>query len=423
MFELLKQKLAALPCAAWELTETDINRWEFYFIRHRLDQNRIAEVKTHTVRVYQSMEDGKYLGSASGEISPTASEAEIDKALNDLLFQAGLVKNPAYTLTDVPVTVPPRAEKVDVEGIAEAFLTAVRSVAETQTEFINSYELFVSEVTRHTLNSNGVEYRCTYPSSMLELVVNARREGHEIELYRNFSSGTCGAEKLKQDITDAMRFGRDRLAAEPTPKLADIDVVFSTQDAVSLYEYFTDRMSAGFKFRRLSDWEIGQSVGAGDALEIEALPTLENASANYPVDEEGSVIAQRFLIRGGKAENFWGGRQFSRYLGLENSSIVHNFRAGGGTESAAALREGDYLELVEFSDCQVDPVGGDIAGEIRLGYLHRGGETKIVTGGSVSGNLHDAAPGMRFSRESAQYDSWVIPAVTRLKHLRITGIA
>ena len=423
MFDLLKQKLDALDCAAWELTETRERRWEFYFIRHRMDQNRVAEVTTDTVRVYRSLEDGKYLGSASGEISPTATEAEIDKALGDLLFQAGLVKNPAYTLTDVAVTVPPRTEPVDIEAIAEQFLKTVRAVPETETEDINSYELFVNEVTRRTLNSNGVAYECTYPSSMLEVVVNARREGHEIELYRNFTSGACGAEKLQNDIADAMRFGRDRLSAEPTPKLEDIDVVFSTQDAVALYEYFADRCSAAFKYRRLSDWEPGQSVGAGDTLEIEALPELENSSRNFPVDEEGSVIAPRFLIRGGKAENFWGGRQFSQYLGLENSSIVHNFRAGGGTEDASALRSGDYLELVEFSDFQVDSIGGDVAGEIRLGYLHRGGETKIVTGGSVSGNMRDSAPTMRFSRESAQYDTWVIPAVTRLKKLRITGIA
>ena len=85
------------------------------------------------------------------------------------------------------------------------------------------------------------------------------------------------------------------------------------------------------------------------------------------------------------------------------------------------IREGDYLEIVEFSDFQVNPVGGDIAGEIRLGYLYQNGSVKIVTGGSVSGKMDDAIPTMEFSRETEQYDTCVIPRVTLLKNLNITG--
>ena len=33
--------------AAWELTCLTEKRWEFYFIRHQLDQNRIRNTRTH----------------------------------------------------------------------------------------------------------------------------------------------------------------------------------------------------------------------------------------------------------------------------------------------------------------------------------------------------------------------------------------
>ena len=68
-------------------------------------------------------------------------------------------------------------------------------------------------------------------------------------------------------------------------------------------------------------------------------------------------------------------------------------------------------------------MSGDIAGEIRLAYLCRGGKITPVTGGSISGSLTKAIPTMRFSSETAQYDTLVIPAVTRLENLSITGIA
>ena len=47
----------------------------------------------------------------------------------------------------------------------------------------------------------------------------------------------------------------------------------------------------------------------------------------------------------------------------------------------------------------------------------------MVTGGSISGNMRAAARTMTFSAETAQYDYVVIPAVTRLEGLRITGAA
>lgn len=426
MLDTIKKKLAALSCDAWELTEITKRGWEFYFIRHQLDQNRVVEVKTYNVKVYKSVEGGKFLGSASGVIPPTASEQEIDERLSSLLYQAGLVKNPYYTLTDTPVSVPDKTAAVDVERIAEDFVRAIRGVEETAGEDINSYEIFVSELMRHTLNSRGVEYTCTYPSSTVELVVNARRDGHEIEMYRLFDSGTCDAKKLQTDIADVMRYGRDRLTAVPTPKLGTAAVVFSTADAVSIYDYFVDRMSAGMKYQKMSDWELGKEVvpGAkGDRITVEALSTLPNSSEDFPVDEEGAVIRDRFLIRDGVAENFYGSRQFSEYLGLRDSSIVHNVRFAGGKGSAAEVRSGDYLEVVEFSAFEVDSVSGDIAGEIRVGYWHHGGGTTVVTGGSVSGNMLEAAKNMAFSRETAQYDTHVIPAVTRLEGLRVTGVA
>ena len=77
--------------------------------------------------------------------------------------------------------------------------------------------------------------------------------------------------------------------------------------------------------------------------------------------------------------------------------------------------------MVEFSSFDVDPMSGDIAGEIRLGYHHHDGVTDIVTGGSVSGSLAEAAKGMRMSKETVQYDRWQIPAVTLLPGLRIAG--
>ena len=432
----IEERVKAAGCDAYEITERRTNRWEFYFIRHRLDQNRICELCETEVKVYRLLDGGRNLGCAAGVISPTAGDEEIDAALKKLMHQAELMPNPAYTLNSPEEAADAEPYVRENEGfsmdgevsakklnsrISEDFIRAVRGLPETATEDVNSYEIFVSTITRSYRNSRGVNNSCTYPASNLEIVVNARREDHEIELYRFFESGTCDPENLAAELARVFSFGRDRLRAEPTPKLSGIDVVLSTADAVEIYDYFKGKTSAAYVYRKLSDWEIGQRV-CGPELSLEALPFLENSPENFDVDEEGARIRRRWLIKDGKVENFWGSRQFSSYLGLKGSSIVHNVAVSGGRSCEEQLRSGDFLEIVEFSDFQVDPFTGDIAGEIRLGYLHVGGEVRIVTGGSVSGQMSEAAKSMDFSDSTALYGTWRIPAVTRLKGLRIAGV-
>lgn len=423
MLNRIEEKIKALGCTIWELSEQTTKSWEFYFIRHELDQNRITEVRTFPVTLYRPLE-GDLLGSASGEIAPTASNAEMDKILADIYFQASLVKNPAYRLNNKPVTAPaPR--KLDVAAIAQDFITAMAKVHETETEYVNSYEIFVREITRHYRNSNGVEYTVVYPSSEIEVVVNARKGEHEIELYRDFTSGTCDAGKLCRDVEKALRYGKDRLTTEPTPMLGKFDVLLSTADAMQVWKYFAAKTSTAMIHRKLSDWTPGKAVAenvTGDRVTLRAVSTLKNSSQDYPIDREGAAIQDRTLIRDGVVENLWGPRRFSQYLGIEDSALAANFVVEGGSRAEAELRKGDYLEVVEFSDFQVDPMGGDIAGEIRLGYLHKNGTVRIVSGGSVSGKMADVLPALTFSKETEQYDTSVIPSVTLLKDLKITGV-
>ena len=426
MFSLIRDRLAALGCEAWELTEQITTRWEFYYIGHRLDQNRSVKTRNFEVKVYQKSDDGAFLGSAVDIIAPTAEPAEIDTALRKLLYQASPVHNPYYTLTSQPVDIPWKTEPVDIPSICRDCIQTLGEIPEEDGARINSYEIFVSSVDRHTLNSNGVEYRCVYPEKELEVVTNASDDLREIELHRIYRSGSCDPEELTGKIVRVMAFGKDRLKAEPTPVNGKLDVLFSTEDAVSIYQYFADRLDASLVYRKMSDWKKGESVFpeiTGDRITLEAVSHLPNSSANYPVDAEGNVIEERCLIRDGVVEDYSGNRQFSQYLGLEKSSMLTNLKVSGGTLSEEQLRQGDYLEVVEFSDFQVDPMSGDIAGEIRLGYWHHGGKVTIVTGGSVSGSMNSAAPDMRFSRETIQYDRREIPRATLLRQLTVTGAA
>lgn len=421
ILELLKKSGAD----GWAVRDEIRTGWEFYFIRHRLDQNRVRDTEHITLTVYKAFEEeGKqFLGSASAELAPTATEAEAEKLIRSLLFEAGLIRNPAYALNP-PCGEPAAMQEPDVKAIAGDFLRAMRSVEEDESADINSYEIFTDSVCRRLVTSTGIDVTDVYPASMAEVVVNARDEKREIELYRMYRSGSCDAAGLKANVAETLRFGRDKLRAEKTPALGRCDVVFSTDDALQLYGYYIDRMSAGMIYQGISDCEIGKRVAedqGGDALSVRAVRTLENSSHNGAFDAEGAPVRDMTLISGGVAEHFYGSQMFSQYIGLKDSFIPGNFVVEGGENSAAELRTGRYLEIVEFSDFQVSPMNGDIAGEIRLGYLHDGESVRVVEGGSVSGTMRELGGAMRFSKEQKQYNNYLIPAVTRLYGVSITG--
>ena len=293
MLDTIVRLLNEAGVSAWELSDVQTEGWEFYFIRHNLDQNRVKNVEHITVKVYQLIEDGACLGSASCEIAPTADEAEIRGKIADLAYRATLVKNRAYTLRTPEPVEPGTAEPIALDAIAGDFLRTLRALPETAGEDINSYEIFVSSKTRRFLSSTGIDVEERYPDSMLEVVVNARREDHEIELYRNYKSGSCDVEGLRRDLKRTMRYGKDRLIAKPTPAIGKADVLFTTSDAVSLYAYFADRLNTAMVYRKMSDWKPGEPVAAnfrGDRPSLYARRELPNSSKNHALCRRADVL-------------------------------------------------------------------------------------------------------------------------------------
>lgn len=422
MLDKILELIKASGADAFEVTDTVTEAWEFYFIKHELDQNRVRDVEHINVTIYRKLEDGKFLGSASDEIAPTASEAEAKKIIEDLYERASYVKNPYYELNKENTEV--EVKDFDVEAMARDYIEALMQIPETSTEDINSYEIFAEKCKKRYVNSEGIDVTVSYPSSQVEVVVNARNEEHEIELYRMYKAGTCDKEHLVAELTDTLRFGKDRLVTVPTPSLKKATVLFSTEDATGIYEFFAYKMSASFKYRGYSNWEVGKEIATdvkGDKITLKAVKELPNSSMNSPIDRQGARIHDMYVLKDNVPENFFGDCQFRYYLGFKDSFIPGNFSVEGGSSSEAEIRQGSYLEPVEFSDFSVDPLTGDMAGEIRLAYWHDGDKVTPVTGGSVSGSLPELLKNMKLSKEQTQYDCNLIPSVIKIENVTIAG--
>lgn len=428
MIEKIIEALRKAGADDYEIESISQEGWEFYFIRHRLDQNRAKSVHAVTVKAFKKLDEGRSYGIAQARIPYGASDEEIEKTIGDLVYQAGLAVNPIYCLNEPeesPEEGAPAAEVPELSVMAEDYIRTFAGIPETETEYLNSYEIFVNRVDRKFLNSKGVSVEQSYPASTIEVVTNAAEGDREVELYRLYTRGTCDKAGLTKDVEELLRFGKDRLRTVPTPAIGKAALIMSTEDAVSIFDYFFSRMNASNKYMRISDWEIGKPVcpeREGDAVTIKAIPFLQGSSSNFAFDDEGARVRERYIMREGVPENFWGSKRFSDYLGLKDSSMVYNFVVDGGSKTADELRRKPYLEVVEFSDFQCDDMTGDIAGEIRLGYYFDGEKITPVTGGSVSGNLRELAGRMYLSCETRQYDNMVVPEVTRIEGVSFTTV-
>ena len=231
--------------------------------------------------------------------------------------------------------------------------------------------------------------------------------------------------ELESDILKTFRFGPDRLSAKPTPNLGKTDVVFSSEDALRIYEFFKDGLNTSYKYMKYSSFEKGTDIAPdakGDKVSLKALKFLEGSSLNRITDSEGSVIRDEVLMEAGVPKAFHGDTKFSYYLGEKDTFIVGNYEVSGGSVPGKELLKGKVLECVFFSDFQVDTLTGDMFGEIRLAYLHNeDGSVQSVTGGSVSGNIKELMNDMKMSKERVRYDNALIPEYTRLARVTVTG--
>ena len=423
--DMIKELLEKSGAFAWRITDTVTKGWEFYFIRHSLDQNRSKDIENIQITVYVLSDDKKSVGTASADMGPDETKEYVELTIKDLMYQATLVQDAYYELKAPGKYDVPALEDADINKISSDFIDTMKNLEEDDEAFLNSYEIFVSSITRRIVTSTGIDVTEKYPVSLLETVVNARNREQEIEFYNLYDSGLCLKDDIKRNVASTMKHGRNRLSAGKTPSLEKYDVVFSSDDAVRIYEFFKDALDIAYICMKYSPLEKNKPVIEGikgDKVTLKAVKNLPGSSQNREVDSEGSPIRDEILMEDGIPKAFHGSTRFSYYMNEKDTFMLSNYEVSGGTHESEELLKGPVLECVYFSDFQVDTLTGDIFGEIRLAYLHEAdGSIKPVTGGSVSGNLRMLMADMKMSKDRTRYDNALIPTLTRLSGVTVTG--
>jgi len=425
MIERLQKLLQECSINDYSISERRTVSREAFFVRQRLDQHRAKDV-THTrLTVYNdfAIGDKRFRGSASQEIYPTESDAQIMTDLRQMSFGASFVRNPWYPLAD--------GQHARLAGapadLTAALLTAVQAIQgipDTATEKVNSYEIFVKQNHERIVNSQGVDVAFDSMDEMIEIVINAIADGHEIELYHNVRFADQPLDTITAGIREVIAQAKDRTRAVPTRQDEHANVILRGDDIRELFGYFMSQTNVSSIYMHASQAKIGDVLqdGAGcDRITIQARARLDGSAKNLPYSPDGVPASDFTVIQDGVIKALWGDWQHACYLGLDGIAPANNIVVSGGSLTLDQMHAGPYLEIVKFSNFQMNSITGDAGGEIRLAYWHDGVNTVPVTGGSITFNIRKVLPSLRMSTQTRQVNDALVPEAVLLSDIAVSG--
>jgi predicted Zn-dependent protease len=404
---------------------------EYFLIGKELDMDRVKQVRHFLVTVYQDFEEQgtRLKGSASVRIHPTMHDAEIRQAVAETAFAAGLVKNPFYPLVRpagedvVPAPARNTGKPVD-RGFAAIVELLVPQNGEDEAE-LNSAEIFLTRSVVRVVNSEGVDLTGRSYRGQLEFITVSRNAGEEVELYRDLKFAELKPEVFKEKIGEMFRLAREKALAVPTPALRVHTVLLSGEPVKEFFQYYYMQTAAKSAYEGISIFQPGQAIQGervkGDKIRMELDPWLADSVESAGFDADGCLLEKVEIIRDGLFLRYWGDQQYSHYMGVTPTGSIKNMVIRGGERTAAMLKTEPHLELLAFSDFQMDPVTGDFGGEIRLGRYFDGEKTVPVSGGSISGNIRAVQEEMYFSRELQSENDFAGPRIVKLLNVSVTG--
>lgn len=432
MNNLLKNVLNTMDnIDGWHILDRKVNSQELFYIKQDVDMNRFKDVHHFDVTVYKDFEENgeKYKGSSTTKIAPTMNREEIVEALNEAAYAATFVKNQHYPLVNKgenkSVETNSSMNRKDLEAWLPEFTSAIFKSDDKDENALNSAELFLNKNHIRILNSEGVDVAYDNYHVHFEFITNWTGEKEEVELYKNMNFSDYAPEQISEEVATMIAYAKERSVASLTPALTDFNVLLTGGPVKTFFDYHLAHSNAQSVYEHISTFKIGDHMQGedikGDKITVTLDPNLQNSSMSKPFDADGLPLNKTVIIEEGVLNSYWGASRYAHYLDIEPIGNIRNFIVEPGSKSIDEMKSKPYIELVEFSDFQMDILTGDFAGEIRLGRYFDGETVKPVTAGSISGNIKDVQKEMYFSKETHQENDYFGPKTLQLPKLNVNG--
>ncbi|MBN1552164.1 hypothetical protein JW979_11890 [bacterium] len=393
----------------WRLLNVVSTSYQLYVIGNVLDNIRKVITNKFFVTIYCDH------NGLRGSTNVTLFDYELDdirKRLDNAVFIATRAGNPMYRLPEA--TYFPFVETFDptLLGSAEEILflhladRLIDIVAKEKDVALSSSEFFLEIKDISLRNSRGVTLDTKRSEIFFDGVLLAGEGDRQVEIH--FEPRARRLQDLPMEIIvpQYARYARDSLSA-CLPASGKHPVILSGNALSGVFIPLIHHTSARSQYHGTSQFMVnesmyGDAMPTGELLTMISNPYIPFGLRTLAADEDG-VPAQRFeLIRNGQFIKPWATQQYADYLDIRPTGHIGNIEIPIGPHSFRNLMErGErVLNVVEFSAMMPDPVSGNFAAEIKLGYEYHDGKIYPVRGGSLSGNLISGFNSAYFSTES-----------------------
>lgn len=430
MLTNIKQILTEIDgMSGWKVTEGTTSSKELFFVKDKLDMNRGKDVKYYEITVYKAFEENgkKYMGSSSVKVADNMMIDEIKERIENALYAASFVKNEYYPLvkkSDKTFPILQSSLEGDALAHAEKLVKAAYKHNGIEECHVNSLELFINEKTNRLVTSEGIDYTFKGYGGEIEVITDCSL-GEPVEIFNDILFADLCETQIEDEIKEQLIKTRERSEAEQVKLMEDVDVIISGGDLAAFFDFYVDQANAQLVYEKISKAAIGENIQGeaikGDKINIVLDPFMPNSTASRPFDADGVVLEPIRIYEDGVVKTFHGSNRFASYLGIEATGSIGNVSVLGGQYKESELKAKPHVELVTFSDFQMDTLTGDFGGEFRLGRYFDGEKTTPITGGSIMGNIFKMQKELYFSQEVEQHNNFKGPKVVLFKHMTVSG--
>jgi len=422
--------------AAWTVRHITSHGAQVYAVPKNIESQRIVGSESYKIDVLRNTigPDGSP-AVGSGDITLLPGD-DISSAIENAALVASLVSNPVHSIPE-PAPLPEvllvdDELKKDPASAIERLMEDVRSTAsKNKSVNLTAAECFGDIYNIHLVNSRGIDAEQESTTIAFEFVLQTKKDEAETESFIEMSRRRVADIDPLSEIKRRSKYTLDLLEAKTPPNRHGAVVI--RNDALATFmagdplsgSVIQMLSSAASKYAKISSWEIGKSVlkgeAKGDPLTVWANRRIPYGTLSNRFDNEG-VPAQRVeVIKDNELVTFIANQRYAEYLEVPVTGAFGGVELPPGKTAASALLQEPYVEIVQFSWFNPDPITGDFATEIRLGYLVENGERKPFKGGQLIGNYMEALADVRWSAETGFFGNYLGPHTARFNDLQVSG--
>jgi predicted Zn-dependent protease len=427
----------------WTVRRTHAVGSQVYLAAGTLESVRRVGREAYAVDVYCDHEvDGEAM---RGSVTIPVGRDELagfDRVLDEAVLMARLIHNKPWPLPEavahpgVALADPALDTADDAVAAARDAVDLIHAQMQQAPDVrLSAAELFLSVVGEEVANSRGLHAEGRSTSVLLELVLLARGDEDEAELFRHAEARRLEDLRLADVVSEGTRLVRDANHARiPTSRVGPVvlsDMALNqllSPGVTGLTGAILTQAGAGAAYSGLSLLELGEPVFLGREPTGDPLTVRSNARRPYGVlayefDEDGLPAQDLLVIEDGILRARPATQRYAHYLGLPATGRpgVPEIAPGPTPFADLLAADGPVVHVLAFSSPNVEAVTGNFGMEIRVGYEVGPDGVVPLKGGSVTGNLFEALAAARFSAETGQDAGYAGPQAIRFEALQVTG--